>query len=461
MALHALERGGRIRLHVRIDERSAVVPRARPGQGEPPAGRRAVHVGHGGGELPPGGHRGRRVRRAAARADRRPAAGAARHRRQPDDRPGQAVRVAVRWYARGRSARARGRARRRTGGRWPARPGRRRPATAGAFPGPVHLNLPFRDPLVPDDDTAWVEPLDGRPGRRPPWTGRRRAARGSAHRGTAVDRARRLSSAATATTTRGPWSSWPSAAGLAGARRAVLGSPARPERADRLPVPAGVAPEFMAAHRPDVIVSAGRPGLSRPQSALLGLARSGAGPARRRRAGSRPVGRPAARGDRRRGGCSPDRGRPAPRTAGRLAGRLAARRRGGARRRGRGPGGHLRRGPADGQVLTEQLLTEPLLARELLAALPDGRCCGRGPACPSGTSISRCRRGRTFGCWPAGGRAGSTARSSSAMGAALAHAVAAAARAVRAARRPGAAARRGRAWRSDRASRGPTCAWSW
>jgi 2-succinyl-5-enolpyruvyl-6-hydroxy-3-cyclohexene-1-carboxylate synthase len=29
------------------------------------------------------------------------------------------------------------------------------------------------------------------------------------------------------------------------------------------------SPEFMAAHRPDVIISAGRPGLSRPQSALL------------------------------------------------------------------------------------------------------------------------------------------------------------------------------------------------
>jgi 2-succinyl-5-enolpyruvyl-6-hydroxy-3-cyclohexene-1-carboxylate synthase len=34
------------------------------------------------------------------------------------------------------------------------------------------------------------------------------------------------------------------------------------------------SPEFMAAHRPTVIVSAGRPGLSRPQSALLRLARS-------------------------------------------------------------------------------------------------------------------------------------------------------------------------------------------
>ena len=36
------------------------------------------------------------------------------------------------------------------------------------------------------------------------------------------------------------------------------------------------APEFMAARRPEVIVSAGLPGLTRPQSALLALGRSGA-----------------------------------------------------------------------------------------------------------------------------------------------------------------------------------------
>ncbi len=38
--------------------------------------------------------------------------------------------------------------------------------------------------------------------------------------------------------------------------------------------------EFTAACRPGVIVSAGRPGLSRPQSALLGLARSAGEPVR-------------------------------------------------------------------------------------------------------------------------------------------------------------------------------------
>ena len=37
----------------------------------------------------------------------------------------------------------------------------------GATPGPVHLNVPLREPLVPDDDPTWVEPLDGRPGSQP------------------------------------------------------------------------------------------------------------------------------------------------------------------------------------------------------------------------------------------------------------------------------------------------------
>src|SRR5215471_3287378 len=40
---------------------------------------------------------------------------------------------------------------------------------AGGAPGPVHLNLSLREPLVPDGDDGWPEPLDGRPAGGP-WT---------------------------------------------------------------------------------------------------------------------------------------------------------------------------------------------------------------------------------------------------------------------------------------------------
>jgi len=39
----------------------------------------------------------------------------------------------------------------------------------GSDPGPVHIDVAFRDPLVPGGDNTWVEPLDGRAGDAP-WT---------------------------------------------------------------------------------------------------------------------------------------------------------------------------------------------------------------------------------------------------------------------------------------------------
>jgi 2-succinyl-5-enolpyruvyl-6-hydroxy-3-cyclohexene-1-carboxylate synthase len=41
--------------------------------------------------------------------------------------------------------------------------------SAGGAAGPVHLNVALREPLVPDGDDSWVEPLGGRTGGRP-WT---------------------------------------------------------------------------------------------------------------------------------------------------------------------------------------------------------------------------------------------------------------------------------------------------
>jgi len=42
-------------------------------------------------------------------------------------------------------------------------------ATDAMNPGPVHVNVPFTEPLVPDSGGSWVESLEGRPDGRP-WT---------------------------------------------------------------------------------------------------------------------------------------------------------------------------------------------------------------------------------------------------------------------------------------------------
>ncbi|HEY2518553.1 MAG TPA: 2-succinyl-5-enolpyruvyl-6-hydroxy-3-cyclohexene-1-carboxylic-acid synthase [Streptosporangiaceae bacterium] len=236
---------------------------------------------------------------------------------------------------------------------------------AGAAAGPVHLNLAFRDPLVPDltagDENgagpAWPEPLDGRPGGAPwtrfpapgrpagpvlelPWTERGLVVCGDGH----GDPGPLLALAAAA--------GWPVLAEpSSGARRGpdalaayeyLIGSPA-----------------FLTGHQPDIVVTAGRPGLSRPQGALLrGLAASGGrhvavatapghwdDPARTATdvaAGVRLTGAPG--------------GLDGPGTAWRQAWHDADR---------------SARAAVD-QVLDEdQVLSEPRLARDLAAALPD------------------------------------------------------------------------------------------
>ena len=134
---------------------------------------------------------------------------------------------------------------------------------AGGMPGPVHLNLALRDPLVPDaeidpalDGTALGGRADGRP-----WTRFRPVARIDwTERGLIVcgdgdyDPEPLLELAEAA--------SWP-----------VLAEPSSNARTGERALSAyqyliGDA-GFMAAHRPEVIVSAGRPGLSRGQLALL------------------------------------------------------------------------------------------------------------------------------------------------------------------------------------------------
>jgi 2-succinyl-5-enolpyruvyl-6-hydroxy-3-cyclohexene-1-carboxylate synthase len=144
----------------------------------------------------------------------------------------------------------------------------------GRFPGPVHLNLPLREPLVPGlPDAAgeggaaggWPEPLDGRPDGGP-WTSFPGPARPGAlelpwtERGVVIcgdgctDPAALLHLAEQA--------GWPVLAEpSSGARAGPMSLAAYPYLLD--------SPAFVAGHRPDLIVSAGRPGLSRGQLAYL------------------------------------------------------------------------------------------------------------------------------------------------------------------------------------------------
>jgi 2-succinyl-5-enolpyruvyl-6-hydroxy-3-cyclohexene-1-carboxylate synthase len=154
--------------------------------------------------------------------------------------------------------------------------------SAGSLAGPVHLNLPFREPLTPElpgsaGEQDWPEPLEGRPDDSP-WTrfsgsggpgdtgGGQPPVEGvpgdipPVERGVLVcgngDQDMALAELA-------EQAGWP-----------VLAEPSSGARHGPNALSAYqyllATPEFVAAHRPDVLVSAGRPGLSRAQLAFLG-----------------------------------------------------------------------------------------------------------------------------------------------------------------------------------------------
>jgi 2-succinyl-5-enolpyruvyl-6-hydroxy-3-cyclohexene-1-carboxylate synthase len=205
---------------------------------------------------------------------------------------------------------------------------------AGGLPGPVHINLPLRDPLVPDGDDSWPESLDGRPDGAP-WTsagaqGAPPAASAGAGSPSTADvessMYQRAGSMQPIGTSMRPGDGGVLAASMRPGDGGVSAASMRPgdggvlavdwtergvvvcgdgdyDTAPLLDLAAAAgwpvlaepssgarsgpnalsaygylldSPEFVAGHRPDLIVSAGRPGLSRGQ---LGFLRGAPGPA--------------------------------------------------------------------------------------------------------------------------------------------------------------------------------------
>jgi 2-succinyl-5-enolpyruvyl-6-hydroxy-3-cyclohexene-1-carboxylate synthase len=148
-------------------------------------------------------------------------------------------------------------------------------ATVGSPPGPVHLNLAFRDPLVPVADDAGVpHPLDGRPGQEP-WT-----RTGASPAGMSAEDRRGLrgllAAADRCLVVAGE------APGGAGGARALAASGGWPLLADPLSGarmgPTAISayeailrhPGFAGAMRPDLVVRVGRMGTSKPLASYLG-----------------------------------------------------------------------------------------------------------------------------------------------------------------------------------------------
>ncbi len=136
-------------------------------------------------------------------------------------------------------------------------------------PGPVHLNVAFREPLVPAADGDWVEPLDGRGGGRP-WTERPAA---EARDGAVGGPVRTLVVVGDASV-----AAQRAAMALARRRRwPVVAEPsarAGSEAVDCAPLVVAVD-EWVAEHRPERVLVVGRPTLSRSVGRLL---RGGAAP---------------------------------------------------------------------------------------------------------------------------------------------------------------------------------------
>jgi 2-succinyl-5-enolpyruvyl-6-hydroxy-3-cyclohexene-1-carboxylate synthase len=257
---------------------------------------------------------------------------------------------------------------------------------AGGLPGPVHVNIPFRDPLLPDSEDAggpdaagalaaggaagpggWPEPLDGRPDGAP-WT--RCGPAPAAAAPLAVDWAER----GVVVCGGGDYDPAPLLGLAEAAGWPVLAEPSSNARYGPNALSAyGYllgSPAFLAAHRPDIIVSAGRPGLSR---GVLAFLRGAPGPVPARHVVlAQGPGRWAdpvrtatdVTAAVRLSGPAPGPGRDTPWLAAWRRADTAARQ------------------AADAVLDAEEPVTEPRLARDLAAALPRGALLWAGPSLP-------------------------------------------------------------------------------
>jgi 2-succinyl-5-enolpyruvyl-6-hydroxy-3-cyclohexene-1-carboxylate synthase len=137
---------------------------------------------------------------------------------------------------------------------------------SGGRPGPVHLNLPLREPLVPGGDHTFVHPLAGRPGGAP-WVASppRPAAAESI-----PDADRTLMVVGDLPPGPGDWGS--AAARLAADRGwPVIAEPSSGARTGRLPHGPLLltCADWLAEHRPQRVLVVGRVTLARPVAELL------------------------------------------------------------------------------------------------------------------------------------------------------------------------------------------------
>jgi 2-succinyl-5-enolpyruvyl-6-hydroxy-3-cyclohexene-1-carboxylate synthase len=269
LALAAAERDGRLRLHVRIDERTAgflalglAKASGRPVPVLTTSGTAAAHLHAAVLEADAGG-----VPLLALTADRPPelrAAGANQTIEQVGLYGG-----AVRWAADvGAPEEGREAAQNRY---WRSLVAKALITASGALsgdPGPVHLNLALREPLLPDDDE---------PGLTGPWTGRPDDAAWTTAQAPDPAPPRRAGSGVPRTLVvvgDGPAPLAERAAELADrCAWPLMAEPSSGIWGHRAPLRGGAlilgAPEWLAEHRPERVVVVGRPTLSRPVSALL------------------------------------------------------------------------------------------------------------------------------------------------------------------------------------------------